>query len=225
MLQGGPGGDRGAVYRLYNPNGVLLYVGITRNFGRRWRDHARDKPWWDEVNRMSVSWCSSWDEASQVEQAAIAAEAPVYNIAGVPAGRLHALELTRLIRTGGVPGDDEILAGMLLELDRTLSQYLSRPYQPRHRSASQADHPDQGCGPADHRAGIDPRRRRMRQLLATFGPDGCQVHWLRARLRSESIFVARETLQRWLAADEALGLSRRTGPPANRWTWTGVQEE
>lgn len=69
-----------SLYRLFGPGGELLYIGIAGNPGRRFEQHAGDKPWWGEVASLKVEHFVSRVEASVAEVAAIRAEAPRYNI-------------------------------------------------------------------------------------------------------------------------------------------------
>ena len=75
---------RTALYRLFNAEGELLYIGITANFGQRWTQHAQAKSWWAEVERQTVEWHPYRAAAGAAETAAIAAEGPRYNIRGIP---------------------------------------------------------------------------------------------------------------------------------------------
>jgi predicted GIY-YIG superfamily endonuclease len=43
-----------AVYRLYDRDRNLLYVGIAYVPAERWAQHALDKPWWSQVSRKTV---------------------------------------------------------------------------------------------------------------------------------------------------------------------------
>lgn len=72
-----------AVYRLYDANGALLYIGSSYNPERRYRDHY-PKPWWPLVARRVEEWHPSKEAAYVAEMAAIAAEAPVHNEMGTP---------------------------------------------------------------------------------------------------------------------------------------------
>lgn len=45
-----------ALYRLYNREDRLVYVGVTYQLEKRLYQHARDKPWWPEVARQEVDW-------------------------------------------------------------------------------------------------------------------------------------------------------------------------
>ncbi|MER6350612.1 GntR family transcriptional regulator [Streptomyces sp. NPDC001634] len=77
-----------ALYRLYDAEGTLLYVGISTNPKKRFIQHALFKPWWPSVARTSVSWLEvTRPEALAIEAAAIRDEEPLHNGKhnGVPA--------------------------------------------------------------------------------------------------------------------------------------------
>jgi predicted GIY-YIG superfamily endonuclease len=69
-----------AVYRFYNRDDRLLYVGISGNLTARWKSHAASKPWWRRVTRKTVVMYGSRGEALNEESRAILAEYPVHNI-------------------------------------------------------------------------------------------------------------------------------------------------
>lgn len=48
--------ERIALYRVYDSEGTLLYIGVSNNFGRRWKEHVRQRQWWNECKRMTVDW-------------------------------------------------------------------------------------------------------------------------------------------------------------------------
>ena len=81
-----------ALYRIRGEESLLLYIGISDDFGRRWKEHAKQQPWWDEMRSMSVDrWYQTRGEAEAAEKAAIKAEKPRYNKAhagraGIPSG-------------------------------------------------------------------------------------------------------------------------------------------
>jgi predicted GIY-YIG superfamily endonuclease len=69
-----------ALYRVFGEADLLLYIGISNDFGRRWKQHARKQPWWDEKRRLTVDqWFDSREEAEAAEATAIMAEKPKYN--------------------------------------------------------------------------------------------------------------------------------------------------
>ena len=73
---------------------------------------------------------------------------------------------------------------------------------------------------------VDARRIRMRQVLAQAGGQGMSVSELVARLAAEGAAPQRETVHRWLAADERQAMVRRPAsylrPRARRWVWNAV---
>lgn len=75
--------DRAHVlYRAYDENFSLLYVGITANPGVRLRKHAERKWWWGNVSQIQLQHFSSRDALEAAEREAIATESPVFNVQG-----------------------------------------------------------------------------------------------------------------------------------------------
>lgn len=70
---------RTALYRIYDDSDLLLYVGISNDFDRRWKEHAEVQPWWPEHRWMKVYWHDTRKEAETAEALAIEAEKPKYN--------------------------------------------------------------------------------------------------------------------------------------------------
>lgn len=77
-----------ALYRLYDAQGGLLYVGITNNTAVRWKQHARDKKWWPEVDHKEVMMYGDREQAALAEVTAIRAENPRHNVSYALDGRL-----------------------------------------------------------------------------------------------------------------------------------------
>ena len=69
------------VYRLFDADGVLLYVGISGNPGRRFNEHSGDKAWWPQVARAEMEHFAEREEAEYEERIAIQYERPVHNVA------------------------------------------------------------------------------------------------------------------------------------------------
>lgn len=69
-----------AVYRLFDADNVLLYVGITHDLKVRLPDHRCRKAWWPEVGHVSVDWCPDRSEALHQEARAVAFEKPRHNV-------------------------------------------------------------------------------------------------------------------------------------------------
>lgn len=72
------------LYRFYDEHDTLLYIGISLSAAARASQHKATQPWWHEVARMDVEHLATDDrrEAERLERAAIAAEEPLYNVAG-----------------------------------------------------------------------------------------------------------------------------------------------
>lgn len=68
------------LYRFYGTDGALLYVGITNSIGSRFKDHAREKPWWFEVADCRVAFYADRASLARAEADSIAYEHPRYNI-------------------------------------------------------------------------------------------------------------------------------------------------
>jgi antitoxin (DNA-binding transcriptional repressor) of toxin-antitoxin stability system len=72
-----------AVYRLYDADETLLYVGITYDIKTRFADHKADKEWWPEVSTKEIRWLPDREAAWAEEQRVIHEEHPRYNVASV----------------------------------------------------------------------------------------------------------------------------------------------
>lgn len=70
---------RTALYRLFDTEGRLLYVGIAFNPDSRWAGHSASKSWWPDVAEKRIEWHETRSAAVAAERAAIAAELPLYN--------------------------------------------------------------------------------------------------------------------------------------------------
>ncbi|MEU8136504.1 isochorismatase family protein [Streptodolium elevatio] len=73
---------RTAVYRLYDAEGGLLYVGMTANPEQRFDEHSRYKFWWHLIAKTDLRWFDSRSEAAAVEAEAIRSEQPIYDGTG-----------------------------------------------------------------------------------------------------------------------------------------------
>ena len=69
------------LYRFYDAEGVLLYIGISLNAASRAAQHRGDKSWWGEVARMSVEHYEvTRPEMEAIERNAIIVERPRHNV-------------------------------------------------------------------------------------------------------------------------------------------------
>lgn len=72
---------RTALYRHFDAEGRLLYVGISECLGERDRQHAATAHWHGDVARTETQWCLSREHALALERVAIQFEAPAHNVA------------------------------------------------------------------------------------------------------------------------------------------------
>lgn len=68
------------LYRFYDTDDQLLYVGITDRGPRRWREHMAHKPWWSDVARIDLEHIEGRRAAERAERQAIITEQPLHNI-------------------------------------------------------------------------------------------------------------------------------------------------
>lgn len=69
-----------SLYRLYDIDATLLYIGIAGNPGRRFEQHAKDKPWWGHVTDVRLEHFLTREAAILAEADAIRTENPKHNI-------------------------------------------------------------------------------------------------------------------------------------------------
>lgn len=118
-----PDGKRTMLYRFYNAEGELLYVGITDQPQVRWAAHARNSLWWPRFCIVHTEWLATRADAEVAEAAAIRRERPRHNVSHsvvpTPTRRLSAMYLHPMARQEF--GDDPFTY-------RDLSERLSIPY-------------------------------------------------------------------------------------------------
>ena len=68
------------LYRMFSADNQLLYIGITLNISHRFAVHRSTKSWWTDVVDIRVEHFASRAELEAAEDAAIAAEQPLYNV-------------------------------------------------------------------------------------------------------------------------------------------------
>lgn len=110
------GDDLTALYRFFDADGRLLYVGISDNIRSRWGHHRNHKSWWPDVARATVELFDTWGAAAEAEDLAIKTEDPLYNVTGRP---------RRIIKTPDWPAqpivDDE--GQVMTDLQNAAAEY------------------------------------------------------------------------------------------------------
>ena len=72
------------LYRIYSPDGVLLYIGIALDLNKRMnqhRKHWRNGQWYKTAERIQVELHGDRTSAALAEHRAIANERPAHNLA------------------------------------------------------------------------------------------------------------------------------------------------
>lgn len=69
-----------ALYRFFDADDVLLYVGLTTNPPERLKKHRGEKPWWPEIAQMHVEYHPTVAALKEAERNVIATEKPRYNV-------------------------------------------------------------------------------------------------------------------------------------------------
>lgn len=68
------------LYRLYDADEQLLYIGRTNDLKHRFSRHAKVQPWWGDVARSAVETLPDLETLKAAEKAAIIEEKPLHNI-------------------------------------------------------------------------------------------------------------------------------------------------
>ncbi|MCX4750949.1 hypothetical protein OG455_41445 [Kitasatospora sp. NBC_01287] len=68
-----------ALYRFYDADDALLYVGITHDLRTRWSTHRYYQPWWHLVARKTYEWYEDRSLAGAAEKAAVEHEKPRFD--------------------------------------------------------------------------------------------------------------------------------------------------
>ena len=67
------------LYKMYNNDDQLLYVGITNNVDQRFTAHASTKSWWKDVDNINLKIYQDRESAILSERMTIISEHPKYN--------------------------------------------------------------------------------------------------------------------------------------------------
>jgi hypothetical protein len=69
-----------ALYRHFDAQGALLYVGVTSNIVARSKQHSKRSHWWHSVARTTTTLCETRTQAYALERATILEEGPRFNV-------------------------------------------------------------------------------------------------------------------------------------------------
>lgn len=71
--------DKTALYRHFDENGDLLYVGISISAVQRLSQHRSSSPWFEQIAKVDIEWHPTREAALRAEREAIISERPRYN--------------------------------------------------------------------------------------------------------------------------------------------------
>lgn len=78
-MSGGRHGGPTELYRFYDSEGRLLYVGITASSQLRVAKHRVTQPWWEFAATMTIQRFATRRQAEMAERIAIRDEDPIFN--------------------------------------------------------------------------------------------------------------------------------------------------
>ncbi len=71
--------EKTAIYRHYDRDGVLLYVGLSLNPIKRLGQHRVHSLWFYSITRVEIEWAKNREAAADEERRAVRAERPLFN--------------------------------------------------------------------------------------------------------------------------------------------------
>jgi predicted GIY-YIG superfamily endonuclease len=192
------------VYRLWDADGALLYVGISKTLVQRLTQHDQSQPWADEVASVTAKRYPNRDKARAAEIEAIQTESPRYNIRDRAKRPDYAQSLAALWdemdaseraslpevidrflaawpESWTSPSDRSIrtsflAAGALMRNGLSPTEALDSIYPERHHRKSRKLSPCPSCG--QERATHDDARDRVtREWTAAFTCSPCDTTW------------------------------------------------
>ncbi len=69
-----------ALYRYYDADNVLLYIGVSLSAVHRLQQHRNTQHWSHRITRVDISYFPSREDALKAEREAIRAENPLHNV-------------------------------------------------------------------------------------------------------------------------------------------------
>jgi len=78
-IAGQIGVEMETLYRLFDDDGQLLYVGISSNWRERFHAHEKNQSWWDLVTNITLERFESREAVAEAERVAIKLERPSKN--------------------------------------------------------------------------------------------------------------------------------------------------
>jgi predicted GIY-YIG superfamily endonuclease len=111
------------LYRHYDKDNNLLYVGVTDSIERRQKDHKSRAHWYDKITSVTTEDYATRVEALEAERLAIINEKPLANIQGLSNPVIEKIKDSVLAnnlvdRLGGYVTDDELRVVIALDAEK-----------------------------------------------------------------------------------------------------------
>ena len=110
-------GGATSVYKYFDKNGVLLYVGITGRGASRNSEHNKSKEWWQYVTRQEVVHYTTRRAALNIERQLIQQHRPPFNVQHNP-GHAETRDAYLTFISSSIPMDAAYLLSRSLGSDR-----------------------------------------------------------------------------------------------------------
>lgn len=122
----------GYVYRYFDRDDNVLYVGLTDDFGRRLKEHHQIASWFPNVQRCEVFFFDDYADAEMTESTLIRANTPLHNVA-----RPNKNESIRRRNAGGACPGANACAELAASWDRAVDEAKGRTKVRLREAASQ----------------------------------------------------------------------------------------
>lgn len=113
------------LYRFFDADGVLLYIGITERGAMRWEDHREEKHWWPAVTSCTLEHFESRLEVEAAERSAIKTERPRFNTNHNRPGQRPRRRLTGEFPEEELRANAKLRAEAMAERDRLIMEALA----------------------------------------------------------------------------------------------------
>lgn len=158
---------RTALYRHFDAEGALLYVGISLSAVQRLSQHKSGSKWFEQIRRVTIEWHDSREKALRAEATAISQENPRHNLQrpAKPKVEPNRPMAVRHLKSGRIdgwymrPGDAEHICGWFGatfpndRFDVVESKGGPDSYITREMALRWPDWAEWAASPPDHAAG------------------------------------------------------------------------
>lgn len=108
------------LYRHFNKDGILLYIGISLSAIQRLAQHEATSPWFEQISDVKIESYPDRESALDAERRAIENETPLYNIRHIESS-IRATKSPENIRTS-----NEIKGKILVRLEKDKDRALRK---------------------------------------------------------------------------------------------------